>query len=171
MKEKFILYTNTFFIYSFIGYLAETFLKTFIFKNMNNGILYGPWIPVYGFGSVMIIVIMRFIFNRVKVKRIYKIILTVLISMLLVTIIELIGGIIIEKLFHKVFWNYDSFKYNIGHYISIEMTILWGAMSLFIIYVINPFVNKILKKIPNIFTYLVLVIFLIDNIVTCITKL
>ena len=57
MKEKMLYYINSFLIYSIIGFLLETTLKTFFIKGMNNGILYGPWIPVYGIGSVLIIII------------------------------------------------------------------------------------------------------------------
>ena len=57
MKEKILYYINSFLIYSIIGFLLETTLKTFFIKGMNNGILYGPWIPVYGIGSVLIIII------------------------------------------------------------------------------------------------------------------
>ena len=63
-----------------IGFILETTLKTFFFHNMNNGIMYGPWIPVYGFGCCLIIAIMRFVFNRIKVNRVVKIFLVFLIS-------------------------------------------------------------------------------------------
>ena len=42
-------YFNLFLINSFLGFLFETSLKTFFFPDMHNGILFGPWIPVYGF--------------------------------------------------------------------------------------------------------------------------
>ena len=60
MEKKIRYYINSFLIYSMIGFLVETSLKFFVFKGMNNGILYGPWIPVYGFGCILVIVIMRF---------------------------------------------------------------------------------------------------------------
>ena len=63
-----------------IGFILETTLKTFFFHNMKNGIMYGPWIPVYGFGCCLIIAIMRFVFNRIKVNRVVKIFLVFLIS-------------------------------------------------------------------------------------------
>lgn len=47
-------YFNMFFINSFLGFLLETSLKYFVFHGVNNGILFGPWIPVYGFGAVII---------------------------------------------------------------------------------------------------------------------
>ncbi len=164
--KKITYYINVFLVFSIIGYIIETTLKTFLFKNMNNGIMHGPWIPVYGLGTVLIIIIMRLVFNRIKVPRYLKIILVFLISTVVLTLIELFGGILIEKLFHKVFWDYSDLKFNIGHYIALEMSLIWGSMSLIVIYIIKPLVDKIIKKIPSVITYLVLLIFIGDAIIT-----
>lgn len=159
-------YINVFLIYSMIGYLIETTLKTFVFKGMNNGILYGPWIPVYGLGCCMIIFIMRLVFNRFKLPRWAKIITTFFISMIILTLMELLGGLLIEKIFNKVFWDYSDLKFNIGHYIALEISLVWGIMSMVVIYLIKPIIDKIIKKIPSIITYLVLILFIIDLIFT-----
>lgn len=162
-------YINVFLLYSILGYILETTLKTFFIPNMNNGFLYGPWIPVYGFGCCLIIAIMRLVFNRIKVSRWLKIILVFLISMCVLTLLEFIGGNLIELLTGKVFWDYSNMKYNYGHYISLEISLIWGIMSLVIIYIIKPILDKLIKKIPSIVTYLVLIIFVIDFIMTIIS--
>lgn len=164
--KKVTYYINVFLIYSIIGFIIETTLKTFIFKNMNNGILFGPWIPVYGLGVVLIIFIMRLVFNRIKVKRGIKIFLVFFLSLIVLTIIELLGGILIEKIFNKVFWDYSDLKFNLGHYIALEISLIWGIMSLIVIYLIKPIIDKIIKKIPSVITYLVLFIFIVDAIIT-----
>lgn len=164
--KKITYYINIFLVYSIIGFIIETTLKTFFFKHMNNGILYGPWIPVYGLGSVLIIIIMRLVFNRFKVPRWLKIVLVFLISTIVLSLIELLGGILIEKIFNKVFWDYSDLKFNMGHYIALEISLIWGVMSLVVIYIIKPLVDKIIKKIPSVITYLVLVIFIIDAVIT-----
>ena len=133
---------------------------------MNNGFLYGPWVPIYGFGACIIIFIMRLIFNRFKLKRIYKIILLFLISSITLTILEFMGGHLIELLTNKIFWNYSKLKFNIGHYIALEISLVWGIMSLVITYIIKPIIDKLLKKIPSSITYLVLLIFMIDLLIT-----
>lgn len=166
MKEKIIYYINVFIIYSMLGYAIETTIKTLFKNDMNNGIMFGPWVPVYGLGCVLIIIIMRFVFNRIKVNRFFKILLVFILSMLILTILEFLGGILIEKISGEVFWDYSKMKFNFGHYIALEVSLIWGIMSLILIYVIKPFVDKIIKKIPNILTYLVSTIFLIDSIIT-----
>lgn len=162
-------YLNVFFVYSVIGFIIETTLKTFVFKGMNNGIMFGPWIPVYGLRCVLIIFIMRLVFNRFKVPRWLKIVFTFLISMIVLTIMELLGGIFIEKVFGKIFWDYSDLKFNIGHYIALEISLVWGIMSLVVIYLIKPVMDKLIKKIPSIVTYLVLIVFIIDLVATFLT--
>ena len=162
-------YMNVFIVYSVLGYLLETTLKTFFIPNMNNGFLYGPWIPVYGFGCCLIIVVMRLVFNRIKVSRWLKIVLTFLLSAFVLTLLEFIGGNLIELLTGKVFWSYSDMKFNFGHYISLEISLIWGVMSLVIIYVVKPVLDKLIKKIPSIVTYLVLGIFIIDFVITLIS--
>lgn len=170
MNKKIRYYINSFLVYSIIGFIIETTLKEIFMKNMNNGILYGPWIPVYGLGCVLIIIIMRFVFNRIKVSRWLKILLVFLFSAFFLTFIELLGGLLIEKIFNKVFWDYSNMKFHIGHYISLEMALVWGIMSIVVIYVIKPVIDKIIEKIPSIITYLVFITFIMDVIFTFLLK-
>lgn len=158
-------YINVFLIYSIIGYVMETFLKIFI-PNMHNGILYGPWVPIYGLGCSLIIFIMRLIFNRIKINRFIKIILVFFISLISLTVLEFIGGNLIEYFTGKIYWDYSKLKFNFGHYIALEISLIWGIMSLIIIYIIKPIIDKLIKKIPFFITYLVLCIFIIDLIFT-----
>lgn len=144
----------------------ETTLKTFFFHGMNAGFMHGPWIPVYGFGSCLMIFCMRLVFNRIKVNRLSKICILFLMSTILLTVLELIGGNIIEIISGKVFWDYSDLKYNFGHYIALEISLIWGVMSLVVIYLLKPLLDKIIKKIPKQLTYLVLLVFLIDLVIS-----
>ncbi len=161
-------YLNTFLIYSMFGFLIETTLKTFFFHSMNNGILMGPWIPVYGFGVMIIVFITRYVFRHStrKVPKWLKLFIIFMTVFVVLTILEFIGGIIIEKLFHKVFWDYTNFKFHFGHYISLEMSALWGVLSIIFLYLVKPWMDKIIKKIPKWLTILVFIIFMIDVFIT-----
>ena len=82
-------YLNIFLIYGIIGFIFETILKLFN-PSMNNGSMYGPWIPIYGLGACIIIAIMRLVFNRFKLKRIEKNHLYIIIATLIIILIFLI---------------------------------------------------------------------------------
>lgn len=158
-------YMNMYFIGCFLGYILETCMKTFFVPTMNNGILYGPWIPVYGFG----IVLASFVTNKVyrsNMKIIPKLIISFLTLFITITVVEELGGLLIEAVFHKKFWSYENKRFNFGPYISLEMSLLWGVLSLLFVWELKPLIDIYIKKIPKILTLILLGIQLIDAIFT-----
>ena len=162
-------YINNFFIYSILGFIMETLMKLII-PSMNNGSMYGPWVPIYGVGVCLIIIIERFVFNRIKVSRPIKILLVFFTATIVLTTLEFISGNLLEMMTGKIYWKYDKLNFNFGHYIALEISLVWGISSLIIIYVIKPKIDKIVKKIPSIITYLVSLIFIIDLICSIISN-
>ena len=160
-------YINYFFIFSIIGHLIETIFVS----NFTSGILYGWWTPIYGIGTVIILLIGKMI-NKIKLKDklIFKIIITYLISMIILSLIELIGGSLIKFIFNQELWNYEKHKYNIGPYISLEMANIWGIASIIVIYVLKPIFDKIEKKIPKVITNILIFLFTLDIIITTTKK-
>ena len=79
--------------------------------------------------------------------------------------------IISNKLFHITFWDYSNYKFHIGKYISLEMSLLWGVGSIILIYLVIPYVCEFIKKIPFFITMFLSSLFIIDVIVTTINKL
>lgn len=163
-------YINNFLFFSIFGHILESTVYLILNNNGYSGILYGPWTPVYGFGIILIILIYKFI-NKTKFNNIKKVISIFLLSMILLTIIELIGGYLIEFLFNKKLWSYTNLKFHIGRYIALEISIIWGLCSLFYLYLIKPITDIIIKKIPYYITINIMVLFIIDLIVTIINKL
>lgn len=104
-------------------------------------------------------------------SRFTETLVTFIVLTIVLTLIEWLGGIIIENLFHETLWNYKNFQFNIGKYISLEMALIWGLISIFIIFFIKPIIDKIEKKIPKTLTYTLLIFFIIDIITTIITKI
>lgn len=156
-------YLNYFFLYSIIGHIIETIL------GYNSGILYGYWTPVYGIGVVAVL----FVYNKLKEKRLSKLkmgFLLFIFSFLFLTMIEFIGGILIEKIFGKVFWNYNKLTLNIGKYISIETSTLWGVTSLIVTFILKKYTDFIVKKIPKFITLILSILFIIDLICTILFK-
>lgn len=152
-------YINYFFLYAIIGHLIETIFV----PGFTSGILYGWWTPVYGFGVVFILLIGRWIDTfHLKGKRIWKIFITYVLCMIILSTIELVGGYLIEWIFHQEFWNYENHKFHIGPYISLEMANTWGIASITVLYLLKPVTDKVIKKIPKWITYLLLTLILID---------
>ena len=162
---------NCFFIYSILGFIIEGLYTLIVSGHFSSGILYGPWTPVYGFGAILTIVISKKIFKNMHKSRFVETIVTFIVLTVTLTFIEWLGGILIENLFHETLWNYKDYKYNIGKYISLEMSLVWGIVSIFIIYFVKPIIDKLEKKIPKFITIIFATLFVIDLITTTVIKL
>ena len=163
-------YLNCFFIYSIFGYLMETIIAFLIKANFKSGILTGPWTPVYGIGAVIILFISNYLFKNLHMNRVYETVIMFFIVGVVLSFIEALGGVLIEHFFDITFWDYTNQKYNIGKYISLEMSIIWGIASIIFIYFLHPILNNIIKKIPNWLTIFLILLFLFDSCKTFITK-
>lgn len=137
----------------------------------NSGYLFGPWTPVYGIGSIIIILIYNFVNKFSKLNKFLKYLLFFISVCIILSIIELIGGYLIETIFHETFWDYSDHLLNIGKYASVEMALVWGICATIFIYLIKPKIDKYIFHIPKLLTYILTVFFIIDNIVTIFLKL
>lgn len=159
-------YINCFFIYSFIGFIFEKFIGLIISNSFDSGILYGPITPIYGFGVIIILIISKYLFYHLHMNRWIETIITFLSLIFILTFLELLGGLLIENLFNISTWDYSNLMFNIGKYISLEISIIWGFLALLIIYLIHPKLDKFIIKIPRFVTIIMLIIFIIDLILT-----
>lgn len=157
-------YINNFILYSLFGHLLEVMI------NKSSGFLYCPWTPVYGLGVLIIISIHKIIKKRHYNKR-TEVLITFIISSIILSLIELLGGYLLQFLFHKTFWNYSEFLLNIGKFIAIEISIIWGILAIIYIYLLKPLSDKLTKKIPNYITIICSVLFILDLIITIIIKI
>lgn len=163
-------YLNYFFIFSIVGHLYETVYFMITNQKSNSGFLYGFWTPVYGIGAVLIIYISKKVFKSLKINKFLEVLIFLFIIFFVLTFIEFIGGHLLHFIFHKDFWNYTDYKFNLGKYISLEVSSLWILFTLIFLYLIKPWMDKIIKKIPKVITYLLLVLFIIDLTCTLIIK-
>ena len=144
----------------------ETSLALITKSGFKSGIMYGPFTPIYGIGTVIILVLSKYFFINLRMPRWIESIIVFFILSIFLSCLELLGGILIEKIFGIIFWSYKNHKYNIGNYISLEMAFIWGAVSILFIYVINPILKRLILKIPYSITYILLFVFILDCITT-----
>lgn len=163
-------YLNYFFIFSIIGHLYETTLFKIFQEKGSSGFLYGYWTPVYGIGVVLILLISKNIFKTLKLNKFVEVLIFAVIIFVVLTLIEFIGGHILHFIFHKDFWNYSLLKFNLGKYICLEVSILWVGLSLIFLYLIKPWMDKIVVKIPSEITIVLIILFVIDLVCTIFIK-
>ena len=153
-------YTNIFFIYSVVGYIIEYIL--YLIMGYKGGILYGPWTPIYGVGSVVVLYIYNKYIAKLKTHKILKFLCIFLTGFILLSIIEYIGGVLLKILFDKTLWNYTDYEFNIGKYAALEMGFIWSISSLILIYILKKPTDIIAKKIPKYITWILIILMICD---------
>ena len=163
-------YLNCFFVYSILGHLIETLVAFITHTNFKSGILTFWWTPVYGIGAVTILFVSNYLFKNLHLPRFWETVIMFFVVGIVLSFLEAVGGVFIEKVFGQVFWDYSSQKFHIGHYISLEMTLVWGIASIVFVYLIHPLLEGLIKKVPSWVTILLLFLFLFDSFKTFIEK-
>jgi len=165
-KEDIIIKLGLLFYFcSIFGYIYELILHFFnkgiIFS---CGILNGPWLPIYGVGSILIITLYKKYHN--------KPLIIFILSFFLTGILELISGFILDKIIHKRLWDYSKRFLNINGYVCLLSAFCFGIGGLIIIYLIYPFIKKVFNNFTNkalkIILITISIIFALDIILTII---
>lgn len=159
-------YLNYFFLYSLIGHLMESALYLFNGSNGKSGYLFGPWTPIYGIGIILILTIYNWIVKHIPVKKYLQMIILFFSSAIILSILEWLGGTLIEYFFHYTCWDYSNLKFNIGKFTALELSLVWGLLAVFFGLFLKKISDKIITKIPKYITYSLIIIFIIDNILT-----
>ena len=64
--------------------------------------------------------------------------------------LEYFTSYIMEKLFNARWWDYTDCKFNLNGRICLETTIPFGIGGMIVMYIVNPFITKLLDKLnPN----------------------
>lgn len=131
-----------FFLYSMIGYLCEICYCSISEKRfVNRGFLHGPYIPVYGFGGVAVAVLVTDLKNWP--------ILVFLGGMGITSIIEYGAGVLLERVFHIRLWDYRARKFHIRGRVCLGNSVLFGLLSLAVVYFIHPVMQQSLANLPE----------------------
>lgn len=157
--EKVFIY---FIIYSFMGWLMEVCVSLYEKKRfVNRGFLIGPVCPIYGYGVLLIVLVIG------KTSDISTIFLK---SIFICSILEYYTSYFMEKLFNARWWDYSNYKYNINGRICLETMIPFGILGTIITKFVHPFIVKCVSLINNklllIIAIILFVIFLFDNIIS-----
>ena len=144
-KKKLYFYVCCFFVYCFIGWIYEVIWEFKVGNGfVNRGFLYGPYLPIYGFGVLTLLLLLHKLMKK-KIKILGINIMPIIIFLLIlfiVSFVEYISSVGMEILFHKRWWDYSYDKFNLNGRICLETMIPFGVGILLLWYVVNPFVLK-----------------------------
>ena len=160
MIEKYFL---LFMIYSFIGWIMEVIVCWFPTKKfVNRGFLIGPYCPIYGYGCLLIIILLKNSIND-PIALFLK-------AIVICSLLEYFTSLFMEKLFHARWWDYSNKKFNINGRICLETMIPFGILACLVMYILNPFFESLLNLMPSIILHIVsiilFIIYIVDNIIS-----
>ena len=148
-----------FYFYCFFGWVFEsTYVSVKSRKFVNRGFMRGPFLPIYGSGAIMMLVVsMPFQDN---------LILTYLAGCVGATVLEFVTGTVMEALFKVRYWDYSNQKFNYKGHICLGSTLAWGFLTIFMTEFLHRGVEKLVFSIPDliitILTIALTIVILVD---------
>ncbi|MGN7760920.1 putative ABC transporter permease [Paenibacillus sp. 22594] len=153
-------------VYALGGWLLETIYAGVRQQHfVNRGFMFGCFCPIYGFGALLIIHVAEWTGARIE-DPFVRMMALICVSALLVTWLEYFTGLILDKVFQRRWWDYSGNQWNIGGYVCVEYSLLWGLIAYLLTEFLHPAVTRMLALAPaGIITaaaWCVLVYFILD---------
>lgn len=157
-----------FFIYSVLGWICVTAYCSIGKRQfVNRGFLNGPLCPVYGFGALAVIWLLRPVCE-------YPILVFVA-GAVVTSVLEYLTGYLLEKLFGLKLWDYSKRPFHIRGRVCLRNSLLFGLLSLLLVEFLHPVLHALLQKIPpwllDAAAVVLFVLLLVDLAVTVCTVL
>ena len=129
-----------FFFMCFVGWIWEVSLSMISYgRFVNRGVLHGPWIPIYGFGCVLILLLLKRFRMRPKVE--------FSMAVLLCGCIEYFTGLVLELTHNgQKWWDYTGYFLNLHGRICAEGLLVFGVGGMAFVYVIAPLIDNWVKE-------------------------
>lgn len=150
-----------FFVICFIGWIYEVsihLVRDGVF--VNRGTMHGPWLPIYGWGGLLILTLL-YNFRTNPKKQFFA-------TIVLCGIVEYFTSFALDVMYNEKWWDYSGYFINLNGRICLEGLLIFGLGGLAISYIIAPMLDNALRKVKKrvlipILTVLV-TIFVIDQI-------
>lgn len=131
-----------FYFYCFFGWCFESTYVSFKSRKLvNRGFMRGPFLPLYGSGAIMMLIVsMPFQDN---------VILTYMAGVAGATVLEYITGVTMEALFKVRYWDYSNQRFNFQGHICLSSSIAWGFLTILMTRVVHRPVEQFVMSIPE----------------------
>lgn len=130
-----------FYIYCFFGWCFESAFVSFKSRKLvNRGFMRGPFLPLYGSGAIMMLVVsMPFRDN---------VFLTYIAGVIGATALEYVTGVVMEALFKVRYWDYSNKPFNFQGHICLSSSVAWGFFTILMTRVIHAPIEQRVTAIP-----------------------
>jgi uncharacterized membrane protein len=135
-------YIYYFALYSFIGWAMEVAYMSLRSKRfVNRGFLNGPFCPVYGFGTVSVIMFSDFVTDGIFPVFLF--------GFFFLSVIEYVTSLMLEKMFGARWWSYYDQSFNIAGRVAFVPSLFWGISSVIFVTFVHPEVRSIVSLWPS----------------------
>lgn len=133
-------YVLLFFTFSFIGWSWEVVIHL-IRDGMfvNRGTMYGPWLSIYGWGGLVILILLKR--YRSKPWKLF------VMSVVTCGLIEYFTALYLEVFLHLRYMNYNGYFLNIKGRVCLEGLIFFGFGGMVFTYLLAPLLDNLFNKI------------------------
>ena len=151
-----------FFIFAIIGWVWEVVLHIIVDGEfVKRGVLQGPWLPIYGYGGILILTVL----NKFRAKPLTQFIAIII----LCGTIEYFTSVYLETIYNGLrWWDYSGYFLNLHGRICAEGLLVFGLGGIAIVYIAAPLLDNIIKKIDHkklvTVCCILVILFAIDNI-------
>ena len=130
-----------FFMFCIIGWLWEVSLHlitdgTFV----NRGVLHGPWLPIYGTGGTMILLLLYRFREKPWLEFFMAVVLAGAVEYLTSLQLEMSHG-------GTQWWNYDNYYLNINGRVCAEGLLVFGLGGVAVVYFLAPMIDNLVSRI------------------------
>lgn len=166
-KRNIIKLFLIFFVGCVVGWIYEELFYLLVDKKLvNSGFMYGPYLPVYGVGSLCIYLLLN------KYKKHPSIIFFG--ALLITGIVEYITGYVLLAIYNRRWWDYTGLFMEIDGFVCLRSVISFALGALLLIYIALPLIDGIIKKVTikklNIITISISIIMLTDLLITLLIR-
>lgn len=157
-------------VYALCGWLLETVYASVKQQQfVNRGFMFGCFCPIYGFGALLILNVAEWTEARFE-EPFVRVIALICVSAVLVTLLEYVTGLALDKVFQRKWWDYSGNKWNLGGYVCAGYSLLWGFIACLLTELIHPAVLRMLAlatdRIIMTAAWCVLVYFILDVVLS-----
>lgn len=131
-----------FYFYCFAGWCIESaYVSLHKRKLVNRGFMRGPFLPLYGSGAIMMLV--------VSMPFREHLVLVYIAGCVGATILEYVTGVTMEALFKVRYWDYSDKKFNFQGHICLGTSLAWGLLTILMTRLVHRPVERMVLAIPG----------------------
>jgi len=125
-----------FYFYCFFGWCFESVGVSVSSKKLvNRGFIKGPFLPLYGTGAIMMLLVSRPFQDNI--------VMVYISGCIGATVLEYVTGVLMEGLFKVRYWDYSHKKFQIQGHICLSSSLAWGFLTILMTEVVHKAVESV----------------------------